>query len=154
LYYGWFVAETDLEVAHVSASADIIPIPVTHSINTQPNDQSPLVSPIDSTSTSVVMKRRGITMMVDHTLRVKKLTSFGRILRFLRLLPPPTMMSYAPQGPFSGPGLRIITKLTWVTDIHAPMHATAFNEYCYLSLSLSLSISYWSLKWCNQEYNY
>ncbi len=117
-----------MEILHVSASPDVVPVPVTHSANTLPNDQSPLVSPIDSNTTSIVMKRRGITMMVDHTFQVKKLTRIGRLLRLLRLLPPPTVMSYSPHSPFSGPGLRIITKLTWVTDIHAPMHPTAFNE--------------------------
>ena len=100
LTFGWTVREVDVELVHVSASPSQI------AVAQQPSG-----------------KVAGTSVLIEYNLRTRELSMFGKLLQLFRLLPPPVLMSYSPRSACSSDGhkaLRIVTKLDWIPDSHAP----------------------------------
>lgn len=124
-YFGLVVREVDIEVVHVSVAPMQISVPV-------PQYSSSKKPALETNQSTIMLKRKGLTFLIDYNVRTRELTFLGRTLKCLRLLFPPVLMSYCPRDTIFPQNLRIISKINWITDMQAPMHPTTFNERGYI----------------------
>ncbi|KAI3636218.1 hypothetical protein MIR68_005570 [Amoeboaphelidium protococcarum] len=93
-YFGMVARSVRTDVRHVSCS----PAPIAY-----------------GHQKSTTTLKNGVTIMVDHQIVVEEFTTIGKLLYFLRLLPPCTYLSYA-NNESSNIGLRVISKIDYVPD--------------------------------------